>query len=65
MHKIAVIHEINALVDKIRDVEKQRFPFRNRKRDLVEGENVTKEQLDKQLEYELITKKIEKMNKDM
>ncbi len=65
MQKIQVIHEINALVDKIREVERQSTPFRTRKDELVKGENVTKEQIDRELEYELITKKIEKMNKDM
>jgi hypothetical protein len=49
MQKISVIREINSLVDKIRAVEQQRTPFRSRDVSVTEGENVTKEQLDRQL----------------
>lgn len=66
MQRIGAIKEINGLVDRIREVEKRREPFRHRDRKgALDGESVTKEQLDRQLEYELISKKIDKMNKEM
>ena len=65
MQKIEVMKEINSLIDSIRSVEKQREPFRNRNSPFTEGEDVTKRQIDSQLEYELISKKIDKMNKEM
>jgi len=49
LQKIKVIKEINTLVDRIREVEKQREPFRIRKKSMTQGENVTKEQIDSQI----------------
>ena len=65
MQKIQAMREINSLVDKIRAVELQEDPFRKRGDLVVQGENITKEQLDRELEYELVTKKLEKMNKEL
>lgn len=65
MQKIQAMREINSLVDKIRAVELQGDPFRKRGDLVVQGENITKEQLDRELEYELVTKKLEKMNKEL
>jgi hypothetical protein len=63
LHKIKAMQEINKLVDKIREVERERMPFRKRNSEVAhESEDITKFQLDKKLEYELVTKKIEKMN---
>jgi small subunit ribosomal protein S16 len=65
LHKIKAMQEINKLVDKIREVERERQPFRKRNGQAAhEDENITQFQLDKKLEYELVTRKIEKMNQD-
>lgn len=59
------MRDINELVDKIRAVEKSHQPFRKRSPlHLDEGEQVTKEHIDRKLEYELIKKKLDKMDED-
>lgn len=65
VQKIKVMREINQLVDQIREVETQRAPFRKRSApEESDSDEVTKEHLDKQLEYELVVKKLEAMDKD-
>jgi hypothetical protein len=65
VQKIRAMKHINELVDKIRAVEAERQPFRNRNNTIAhEGENITQFQLDKKLEYELVVKKLENMSKE-
>lgn len=50
LQKIKMMQDINKLVDKIREVEKERQPFRKRNLEIAhEDENITKYQLDKKL----------------
>jgi hypothetical protein len=49
MHKTKIIKDINALVDKIREAERQRNPFRKRNIPATTGENITPFQIDREL----------------
>lgn len=50
LQKIKMMQDINKLVDKIREVEKERQPFKKRNLEIaLEDENITKYQLDKKL----------------
>ena len=48
MQRIKIMRDINKLVDKVREAEMQRDPFRSKKAP-EEGEEVSKEALDHQL----------------
>lgn len=48
MQRIKIMRDINKLVDRVREAEAQRDPFRSREAP-AEGEELSKEALDRQL----------------